>query len=72
MLKENLDLIFQLLINCKKSFFFVFIQNFKFSFTSNQRYLSLNMFFENGEHARRIMEPKEDQVRYTFEQKLLQ
>ncbi|CAF2763131.1 unnamed protein product [Rotaria sp. Silwood2] len=30
--------------------------------TSNQRYLSLHMFFENGEHARRVMQPKEDQL----------
>ncbi|CAF3602692.1 unnamed protein product, partial [Rotaria sordida] len=30
--------------------------------TSNQRYLSVHMFFENGEHARRVMEPKEDQL----------
>ncbi|CAF3355912.1 unnamed protein product [Rotaria sp. Silwood1] len=30
--------------------------------TSNQRYLSLYMFFENGEHARRVMQPNEDQL----------
>ncbi|UJR35353.1 hypothetical protein I4U23_028111 [Adineta vaga] len=31
-------------------------------FTSNSRCLSLHMFFENGDHARRAMEPKEDQL----------
>ncbi len=35
---------------------------FGFSFVPNQRCLSLYMFFENGEHARRVMEPKEDEV----------
>ncbi|CAF3352060.1 unnamed protein product [Rotaria socialis] len=31
-------------------------------FASNQRYLSLYMFFENGEHVRRVLEPREDQL----------
>ena len=33
------------------------------SFLPNQKCLSLHMFFETGEHARKAMEPKEDQVR---------
>ena len=33
------------------------------SFTSSQKSLALNMFFENGEQAKKVMEPKDDQVR---------
>ena len=35
-----------------------------FSFVSNSRRLSLHMFFESGDHARRAMEPREDQVSF--------
>ncbi|CAF1927991.1 unnamed protein product [Rotaria magnacalcarata] len=31
-------------------------------FASNQRYLSLYLFFENGEQVRRVLEPREDQL----------
>jgi hypothetical protein len=31
-------------------------------FVPNQKCLSLHMFFENGEHARRVIEPKEDEL----------
>ncbi|CAF4936703.1 unnamed protein product, partial [Rotaria sp. Silwood1] len=31
-------------------------------FTSNDKQLSLNMSFENGEHARKVMEPTQDQL----------
>jgi hypothetical protein len=33
-----------------------------FSFTAHHKYLLLNMFFENGEHARKVLDPKIDQV----------
>ena len=36
--------------------------NFGFSFTSNQGYLSLNLIFETGEQARKVMDPPEDAV----------
>ncbi len=34
------------------------------SFTSNHKSLSLNMFFENGEYLRKVLEPTKDQVMY--------
>jgi len=35
---------------------------FLFSFTSHHKHQSLNMFFENGEQARKILDPTKDQV----------
>jgi hypothetical protein len=33
-----------------------------FSFTSHHKHLLLNMFFENGEYARKVLEPIIDNV----------
>lgn len=43
----------------------IFLHIFLQSFLISQDYLSLYVFFENGEQARRVMEPVEDQVKNT-------
>jgi len=49
--------------NKNKIFKFILFFFSGFSFVPNQRCLSLHMFFENGEHARRVMQPKDDEVK---------
>ena len=58
-----MDWIFQSSIDCKIiiNSIIVFLMFFS-SIFPNPKYLSLHMFFENGEYTRRAMEPKEDQV----------
>lgn len=58
-----MELISPLPIDCKENHWIESDRLFGFSFTTNQKHLSLNMFFENGEYLRRMLEPIKDQVR---------
>ncbi|CAF0893092.1 unnamed protein product [Rotaria sp. Silwood1] len=50
---------FDMYVQKKYGFDTIIVDRF---FTSNDKQLSLNMSFENGEHARKVMEPTQDQL----------
>ncbi|CAF0837615.1 unnamed protein product [Rotaria sordida] len=57
--KNQLIQEFDMYVKKKYGFDNIIVDRF---FTSNDKQLSLNMFFENGEHARKVMEPTQDQL----------